>query len=86
MLAICTRPGSGVCFRDRGWYAREKDADAEEEEDGKKKQGRIYNKVLAGVLKTLRVNEDARQQELASRILGACPELVQRCAVLHCHA
>lgn len=39
-------------------------------------KGRIYNKVLANVLKMLKVNEDARQQELALRILTACPELV----------
>ena len=32
--------------------------------------------VLNSILKTLRVNEDARQQELAYRILDACPELV----------
>lgn len=37
---------------------------------------KIYNKVLANVVKTLKVNEDPRQQELALKILGACPELV----------
>lgn len=81
LLALCTRPGTGVCFRDRGWYPREKEPDADEADEGGKKQGKVYNKVLAGLVKTLKVNEDARQQELALRILGACPELVQRSAV-----
>ncbi|KAF9445509.1 hypothetical protein P691DRAFT_805556 [Macrolepiota fuliginosa MF-IS2] len=68
LLAIATRPGTGICFRDRGWYPREEHDD--------EKGGKIYNKILAGVLKQLKVNEDSRQQELARRILEACPELV----------
>lgn len=64
-----TRPGVGICFRDRGWYFREDEAEDE-------KGGKIYNKILSNVLKTLKVNEDSRQQELARRILEACPELV----------
>ena len=40
------------------------------------RSGRIYNKILANVLKTLRANDDARQQELVLKILAACPELV----------
>jgi len=43
--------------------------------DGKR-QGRIHNKILANFLKTLKVNEDLRQQELAIKIMTACPELV----------
>ncbi|EIW81785.1 hypothetical protein CONPUDRAFT_143472 [Coniophora puteana RWD-64-598 SS2] len=99
LLALCTRPGIGICFRDRGWYPRVAEEDAlevqggaEADANGEGRQGRymgggdgaksggsggkIYNKVLAQVLRTLRVNEDARQQELALRILSACPELV----------
>ncbi|GJE99428.1 ribosome 60S biogenesis N-terminal-domain-containing protein [Phanerochaete sordida] len=79
LLAICTRPGTGICFKDRGWYPRE-DEDQPvveaEEEGGRRQNVKIYNKILAGILKTLKVNEDARQQELALRILAACPELV----------
>ncbi|KAG6873594.1 hypothetical protein C0995_013967 [Termitomyces sp. Mi166 len=70
LLAICTRPGTGICFKDRGWYLRESDG---EDEPGR---GKIYNRILANVLKTLKVNEDLRQQELALKILAACPELV----------
>ncbi|KXN88332.1 hypothetical protein AN958_07477 [Leucoagaricus sp. SymC.cos] len=68
LLAIMTHPGVGVCFKDRGWYPRE------DGEDGK--GGKIYNKILANILKTLKVNEDSRQQELARKILEASPELV----------
>ncbi|KAI8984871.1 ribosome 60S biogenesis N-terminal-domain-containing protein [Trametes punicea] len=83
LLAICTHPGAGLCFHDRGWYPREADADqrgfvdAEEryDEDGQR-GGRIHNKILANVIKTLKVNEDPRQQELALKVLAACPELV----------
>ncbi|KAF9040788.1 ribosome 60S biogenesis N-terminal-domain-containing protein [Panaeolus papilionaceus] len=81
LLGICTRPGFGICFKDNGWYPRETDSDEmggrrDEDEENKKKGGKIYNKILANILKTLKVNEDARQQELATKILAACPELV----------
>ncbi|KAG6897168.1 hypothetical protein C0992_003674 [Termitomyces sp. T32_za158] len=70
LLALCTHPGTGICFKDRGWYPRESDG---EDEPGR---GKIHNRILANVLKTLKVNEDLRQQELALKILSACPELV----------
>lgn len=79
MLAICSRPGVGICFRDRGWYHREGDLDDPEtknEGENPKKFGRIYNKILSNILRVLKVNEDLRQQELALKILSACPELV----------
>ncbi|TCD60982.1 hypothetical protein EIP91_009190 [Steccherinum ochraceum] len=74
LLAICTTPGVGVCFRDRGWYSRES---GDSSEDSRKRaSGGVYNRILGNVLNGLKVNEDARQQELALRILKACPELV----------
>jgi len=73
LLAICTHPGSGVCFKDRGWYPRDAEGDADLEE---KKSGKIYNKILANLLKVLKVNDDLRQQELALKIMAVCPELV----------
>ncbi|KAI0637561.1 ribosome 60S biogenesis N-terminal-domain-containing protein [Trametes polyzona] len=85
LLALCSHPGTGLCFHDRGWYPRETDLDqkafgeADERADDSEmthKGGRIYNKILANVVKTLKVNEDPRQQELALKILAACPELV----------
>lgn len=80
LLAMCTRPGVGICFKDRGWYPRESDGDAVathiEDEPVFQKGGKIYNKILANLLKVLKVNEDSRQQELALKIMTACPELV----------
>lgn len=77
LLAICSRPGTGLCFKDRGWYPREDENDGDEDSPTAKQGGRkIYNKILANVLKTLKVNEDLRQQELALKIMVACPELV----------
>ncbi|KAI0092903.1 ribosome 60S biogenesis N-terminal-domain-containing protein [Irpex rosettiformis] len=80
LLAICTRPGTGVCFKDQGWYPRNDENEGEGQDTiddaPRRNHGRIYNKILANVLKTLKVNEDARQQELALRILQVCPELV----------
>lgn len=74
MLGIATHRGVGVCFADNGWYPRSGDDDDRERHP--QKGGRIYNKILSNVLKMLRVNEDPRQQELALKILAACPELV----------
>ena len=85
LLALCSRPGVGLCFADRGWYPRETDeeqrsngdvGDGRTEVDTTQKGGKIYNKILANIVKTLKVNEDPRQQELALKILSACPELV----------
>ncbi|KAF8164735.1 ribosome 60S biogenesis N-terminal-domain-containing protein [Crassisporium funariophilum] len=77
LLAICTRPGVGICFKDRGWYPRESEFDEmKEDEDSKRRDTKIYNKILANITRTLKVNEDSRQQELASKIMAACPELV----------
>ncbi|KAJ7109702.1 ribosome 60S biogenesis N-terminal-domain-containing protein [Mycena crocata] len=78
LLAICTRPGIGICFKDRGWYPRKSETDSvpDEELRSRDKSGKIYNKILANILKTLKVNEDLRQQELALKIMAACPELV----------
>ncbi|EJD00768.1 uncharacterized protein FOMMEDRAFT_169024 [Fomitiporia mediterranea MF3/22] len=71
LLAICTHRGIGVCFNDNGWYPRK-----ENEGDTLQKKEKIYNKILANVLKMLKISEDARQQELALKICRACPELV----------
>jgi nucleolar pre-ribosomal-associated protein 1 len=83
LLAICTHPGVGVCFKDRGWYPRETGDDVVLAQSGSDetapKNARIYNKILAQLLKSSKVNEDARQQELALRIMSACPELVCGC-------
>ena len=87
-LAICTHPGVGVCFKDRGWYPRET-GDAVLAQSGNDetapKNARIYNKILAQLLKSLKVNEDPRQQELALRIMSVCPELVCGYVISFCY-
>ncbi|WFD02540.1 hypothetical protein MOBT1_001224 [Malassezia obtusa] len=65
LLSIATHPGFGVCYADRGWYPRADD-------EG---HGGVHNKVLAQLLRQLAPVDDLRQQELALRILRACPEL-----------
>src|SRR6266702_3921453 len=80
LLAICTHPGVGVCFKDRGWYPRETEDESRVTQSANDEtaptNARIYNKILSHLLKSLKVNEDPRQQELAFRIMSACPELV----------
>ena len=84
-----THPGVGICFKSRGWYPRDnqlgentrKNAEVDTEINSVISQGgKIYNKILGNIVKSLKVNEDARQQELAFKILEACPELVARYA------
>ncbi|KZV73620.1 hypothetical protein PENSPDRAFT_627099 [Peniophora sp. CONT] len=88
LLALCTRPGTGICFRDRGWYPRDTPTsdsvaqpshDVADEDDMVVQEGgkgQIHNRILSHLLKSLRAADDARQRELALRILAACPELV----------
>ncbi|KAK0205877.1 ribosome 60S biogenesis N-terminal-domain-containing protein [Desarmillaria ectypa] len=76
LLAICTRPGTGICFKDTGWYPRDVEDAQDDEEVPKSRGGKLYNKMLANVLRSLKVNEDMRQQELSLKILSSCPELV----------
>ncbi|KAJ4475724.1 hypothetical protein J3R30DRAFT_3706325 [Lentinula aciculospora] len=107
LLAICTRPGQALCFRDQGWYPpvyinktsieddhyspNHNDDEAHSnfnilhlsfppnEETQKSSRYTIYNPLLLRVLRLLTPNTDPRQQELAARILEACPELVASC-------
>ena len=70
LLAICTRPGGWDPRESEHWWPEHKQR--LEQVDLPK----IYNEILANILKTLKVNEDSRQQELALKIMLACPELV----------
>jgi len=81
LLAICTRPGTGVCFTDRGWYPKSNseyldDSESKEGFDREYSRTKIYNHILANVLKGLRPSADERQQELVLKMLQAAPELV----------
>ena len=79
LLGICTHPGIGICFRDRGWYPRQDDSISDSIIPEHLGSGKVHNKILKNFLKTLKVGEDGRQQELALKILAACPELFSRC-------
>ncbi|KAI0687369.1 ribosome 60S biogenesis N-terminal-domain-containing protein, partial [Cerioporus squamosus] len=85
LLALCSRrglacvslTGVGIPARPtRDSVAQATTGDGRTDVDSSQKGGKIYNKILANVVKTLKVNEDPRQQELALKILSACPELV----------
>ncbi|CAE7175792.1 unnamed protein product [Rhizoctonia solani] len=87
LLALCTKPGTGLCFRSRGWYPRPSENpfddqgptgkdDGVENEDETSAKGTVYNPLLLKFLRILRPAADARQHELAVRILHACPDLV----------
>ncbi|CAE6427965.1 unnamed protein product, partial [Rhizoctonia solani] len=88
LLALCTKPGTGLCFRSRGWYPRPsenpfddqgptaKDEGVGEEDSEPSAKGTVYNPLLLRLLRTLRPAADARQHELAVRILHVCPDLV----------
>ncbi|KEP52900.1 ribosome 60S biogenesis amino-terminal protein [Rhizoctonia solani 123E] len=88
LLALCTKPGTGLCFRSRGWYPRPsenpfddqgpagKDEGTGEDDGETNAKGTVYNPLLLKLLRALRPAADARQHELAVRILNACPDLV----------
>lgn len=76
LLAICTHRGIGICFADNGWYPRRENEVSSSQKGSGSEKGKVHNKILANVLKMLKVNDDARQQELALKVLRACPELV----------
>ncbi|KAG8727300.1 hypothetical protein FRC11_013544, partial [Ceratobasidium sp. 423] len=88
LLALCTKPGTGLCFRSKGWYPRPtenifegqgptgKDEGVGEEDGETSTKGTVYNPLLLKLLRTLRPAADARQHELAVRILNVCPDLV----------
>jgi len=80
LLAVLTRPGTGLCFKDRGWYPRDiqGDEEAEQIKGVANGQTKLFNKITSNILKNLRVGEDSRQQELVLKALLACPELTSR--------
>ncbi|KAJ7759032.1 ribosome 60S biogenesis N-terminal-domain-containing protein [Mycena olivaceomarginata] len=58
LLAICTRPGIGICFKDRGWYPRKSETEGAQDDEGdvpsRDRGKKIYNKILANILKRSR--------------------------------
>ncbi|QRW25283.1 nucleolar pre-ribosomal-associated protein 1 [Rhizoctonia solani] len=67
LLALCTKPDLRPAGKDEG---------GEEEGSEANSKGTVYNPLLLKLLRTLRPAVDARQHELAVRILNACPDLV----------
>ncbi|KAJ3827887.1 hypothetical protein F5880DRAFT_1102471 [Lentinula raphanica] len=96
LLALCTRSGQGLCFRDQGWYPpsysdkpedRDDEADShipsvshEDEDTPKNHRYTSHNPLLLRVLRLLTPTNDIRQQELAAQILEACPGLTSSCS------
>lgn len=78
MMALCTKPGVGICFQDAAWYPpstlKSLSSIEKPSTDGTK---HIFNKTLLQLLTHLRPTENVLQQELTVSILTACPELVR---------
>ncbi|KAJ9070940.1 hypothetical protein DSO57_1002565 [Entomophthora muscae] len=65
LIEVCTHPGTGICFRDGGWYPRERRGE----------DRRPVNGVLSSFLMTLRPTESLQHQTLVLGILKASPAL-----------
>ncbi|KAF3179672.1 hypothetical protein TWF788_006977 [Orbilia oligospora] len=68
---VCTTPGNGVCFKDNGWYNGSK-SDASEK-TGKQQ---VNNRILLGLLKSLRPYSNTYHLRLLVAVFTAAPELV----------
>jgi nucleolar pre-ribosomal-associated protein 1 len=86
MLQLGTHPGTGICFRDSGWYQidtlaiesshnEEKNVEHQAGDLSVRKSQRVHNKILSFLLRTLKVGEDSKARELVISILHSCPEL-----------
>jgi nucleolar pre-ribosomal-associated protein 1 len=87
---VSTNPGRGICFADEGWYPRELDAKARDDEEGDrgnlqdKEKKRLHNRILANVIRKLGarvIDDDGKLGDLVTQIVQACPELVAGYAV-----
>ncbi|KAG9324490.1 hypothetical protein KVV02_006084 [Mortierella alpina] len=78
MMALCTKPGVGICFQDAAWYPPSTlAATATVEKAANENNKHIFNKTLSQLLTHLRPTENIMQQQLTVSILTACPELVR---------
>lgn len=82
---VSTNPGRGICFADEGWYPRELDAKARDDEEGDrgnlqdKEKKRLHNRILANVIRKLGarvIDDDGKLGDLVTQIVQACPELI----------
>ncbi|KAK6332334.1 hypothetical protein TWF696_003052 [Orbilia brochopaga] len=70
---VCSTPGNGVCFKDNGWYAGTK-LDSGTDTKGSKLQ--VNNRILLGLLKSLRPYSNTYHLRLLIATFTASPELV----------
>ncbi|KAG0230650.1 hypothetical protein BGW41_002440 [Actinomortierella wolfii] len=77
LMAICTKPGVGVCFQDASWYPPSTLGSQAATDKTTGKPIKIFNKTLSRFLLFLRPTEQLLQQQLVIAILTACPELVR---------
>lgn len=78
MMALCTKPGVGICFQDAAWYPPSTlTATTTVEKASSENNKHIFNKTLSQLLTHLRPTENIMQQQLTVSILTACPELVR---------
>ena len=67
LVDLCTNPGNGVCFEDKGWYPRTGGTSIDYD--------RLYNLSLFRFLGQLRTFENEYHRALTIHILTTCPEL-----------
>ncbi|KAF9959147.1 hypothetical protein BGZ72_010277 [Mortierella alpina] len=78
MMALCTKPGVGICFQDAAWYPPSTlTATTTVEKSSSENNKHVFNKTLSQLLTHLRPTENIMQQQLTVSILTACPELVR---------
>ncbi|KAJ6259322.1 hypothetical protein Dda_6222 [Drechslerella dactyloides] len=70
---ICTTPGNGVCFKDNGWYTGAK-LDGGADNKGSKLQ--VNNRILLGLLKSLRPYSNTYHLRLLIAVFSSSPELI----------
>lgn len=92
LVAILTKPGEGLCFKDQGWYPRGTESldllDDEDQGAGSKGRGGtaaahtsgVHNKVIREVLRSIGsdglVGDEDGVAQLVLKVLESCPELV----------
>ncbi|EWC45411.1 hypothetical protein DRE_00810 [Drechslerella stenobrocha 248] len=70
---VCTATGNGVCFKDNGWYTGAKVDPAIDTKTGK---AQVNNRILLGLLKSLRPYSNTYHLRLLVAIFKSSPELV----------
>lgn len=64
LFAVCTVPGKGICFVDKGWYGNP-NSDI-----------KLFNKVLSDFIRSINPRGSMKQKKLFLGILKSCSELI----------